>query len=96
MIPKTTLIVGAIGVVCTVLSTAVACSNKAQQPYNDAQRTRVQNDSPATVGNMPDGFSNWSRKCDGPDMVYTIYHNDSPYGGIAVVANDPRCTGGAR
>lgn len=88
--------VAAIGIAGTVLSTAVACSNKSQQTYNDAPRTAVQNDAPATVGNMPDGFSNFARKCDGPDMVYTIFHNDSPYGAIAVVANDPRCTGGAR
>ena len=42
---------------------------------------------------MPDGFSNFARKCDGPNMVYTLYHGASAYGGIAVVPNDPRCTG---
>lgn len=90
---KPTLAVAVIAVAGTVLSSAVACSNKSQQPYNDAPRTAVQNDGPATVGNMPDGFSNWARKCDGPDMVYTLYHGDGAYGAIAVVAGDPRCTG---
>lgn len=40
---------------------------------------------------MPDGFSNWASKCDGPNRVYTIYHGDQKYGSIAVVPNDPRC-----
>ena len=82
----------AVGGFALVISLA-ACSNKASQDYNDAPRTAVQNGAPATVGNMPDGFSNWARKCDGPDMVYVLLHSDSAYGGISVVANDPRCAG---
>jgi len=50
----------------------------------------------ADVINMPDGFSNVAAKCNGPNMVYTIYHGNfadsRDYGSIAVVANDPRCT----
>lgn len=91
------LLTGASALFGIALVTSVAaCTNKAQQVYNDAPRTAVQNSAPATVGNMPDGFSNWARKCDGPDMVYTLFHSDSAYGGIAVVANDPRCTGTAK
>lgn len=70
-----------------------ACGNKATQQFNDAPRTADQNSAPATVGNMPDGFGNWARKCDGPNMVYVIFHNDNAYGAISVVPNDPRCTG---
>lgn len=77
-----------------LVTTLGACSNKSQQVYNDAPRTAVQNGAPATVGNMPDGFSNWARKCDGPDMVYVLYHGDGAYGGISVALNDPRCAGG--
>lgn len=43
---------------------------------------------------MPDGFSNIASKCDGPNRVYVVFHSDSAYGSVAVVANDPRCTGG--
>jgi hypothetical protein len=42
---------------------------------------------------MPDGFSNVAHKCDGPDMVYVIFHNDGAYGSVAIAPNDPRCTG---
>jgi hypothetical protein len=50
------------------------------------------NNDPAVVGSMPDGFGNWAAKCDGPNMVYTLFHQDSAYGGISVVPNDPRCS----
>lgn len=51
---------------------------------------------PADIINMPDGYSNVSHKCDGPNMVYVIYHGSSTegakaYGSVAVVPNDPRC-----
>lgn len=65
---------------------------KASEPFKDAPRGSV-NDSPADTGTMPDGFGNWASKCDGNNRVYTLFHSDSAYGGIAVVPNDPRCTG---
>jgi hypothetical protein len=51
---------------------------------------------PADIINMPDGFSNVAYKCNGPNMVYVIYHKGmdnsaQPYGALAVVAGDPRC-----
>jgi hypothetical protein len=51
----------------------------------------------ADLINMPDGYSNVAHKCDGPNMVYVIYHGSvtegpKAYGSVAVVANDPRCT----
>lgn len=72
---------------------AAGCSNKAQQVYNDAPRTTVQNAAPAEVGNMPDGFSNFATKCDHGNRVYVIYHGDSGYGSLAVVPQDPSCQG---
>ena len=97
MTRRLAVLTGAIALSGLALVTGVAaCSNKAQQVYNDAPRTQDENDSPATVGNMPDGFSNWARKCDGPNMVYALYHGDSAYGAIAVAGNDPRCTGAPR
>lgn len=66
-------------------------SSKLSEPFNDADRgARI--DGPADVGTMPDGFGNWAAKCDGTTRVYTLYHADSPYGGIAVSPNDPKCT----
>lgn len=51
---------------------------------------------PADLINMPDGYSNVAHKCDGPNMVYVIYHGNTregpkAYGALAVVPNDPRC-----
>lgn len=81
------------GGLAAVALAATACGAKATEPFKDAPRSGTTNNAPATVGTMPDGFNNWARKCDGKNMVYTTFHGDSPYGGIAVVANDPRCTG---
>lgn len=78
-----------------------ACGNdtKSAEQYKDAP-VASRNDTAAVVGTMPDGFNNWAAKCDGPNRVYTIFHfkttkntDDGAYGSIAVVPNDPRCTG---
>lgn len=84
-----------------VAVTATGChnpfgGNKANQQFNDAGRTATENDGPAQVISMPDGFSNLASKCDGPNRVYVVFHNNNPYGSVAVVANDPRCTSGAK
>lgn len=68
---------------------AASC-DKASEPFKDAPRDG-QNNGPAHVITMPDGFSNVSAKCDGPDMVYVIFHGDHTYGSVAIHANDPRC-----
>lgn len=65
---------------------------KMTEPFNDADRAGT-NSSPADVITFPDGFSNVSSKCDGTNRVYVLYHQNDPYGGIAVVPNDPRCEG---
>lgn len=71
------------------------CQSKLTEPYNDAPRASL-NDKPADVLSFPDGFNNVAAKCDGPNRVYVVFHKDSPYGSVAVVANDPRCSGGPR
>jgi len=70
----------------------VACGAKANEPFQDAP-INSRNMAPAIVGNMPDGFSNWAAKCDGPNMVYVLFHSDGAYGSFNVVPNDPRCKG---
>lgn len=69
-----------------------SCSKKATEQFRDAPRGTHTNTAPATVVEMPDGFSNLSGKCDGPDYVYVIFHNNSPYGSITAVKDDARCT----
>lgn len=62
-----------------------ACEQEQDAPVNSRDKTA------ATLMNMPDGFSNVAHKCDGPNMVYTVFHGDSSYGSVAVAPNDPRC-----
>lgn len=65
-------------------------SDKISEPYKDAPRTGM-NTSGAETGSMPDGFSNYSTKCDRPGIrVYVLYHADAPYGSITAIA-DPKC-----
>jgi hypothetical protein len=77
---------------------ACGSDSKTVEQYKDAG-VSSRNDAPAEVGTMPDGFSNWASKCDGPNRVYTVFHYNNAKdtggdvaGAIAVVANDPRCT----
>lgn len=63
---------------------------KFTEPFKDAD-VAGRNDDAAIIGTMPDGFNNWAFKCNGTDGVYTTYHGDSAYGGIAVIPNDKNC-----
>lgn len=75
-----------------ILTLALAgCSgSKATEQYKDAERSASNTDS-AETGSMPDGFSNYATKCDRPGIrVYVLFHEDAPYGSIAVIA-DPNC-----
>lgn len=82
-----------IAIITTLIAGTLALSacGESTQDANTGDR----NVGPADIINMPDGFSNVAHKCDGPNMVYVIYHgasgNVSAYGSVAVVANDPRC-----
>lgn len=65
---------------------------KAAEPYNDSAVNSHLNGT-AQAANMPDGFSNWSDKCDNHgNRVFTIFHGDSGYGSISVT-RDPSCPG---
>lgn len=73
----------------------VACgSGKGAEPFKDAPRSGERNNAPAGLISFPDGFSNASSKCDGPNRVYVAFHGDSKYAAIAVVPGDPRCARG--
>ena len=50
---------------------------------------------PASVIQFPYGFRNVAYKCDGPNMIYSgsAGADDTLPPSIAVVPNDPRCTG---
>jgi hypothetical protein len=69
---------------------ASGCMDKQTEAYKDSG-VSARNNTPAQVIEMPDGFSNLSAKCDGPNMVYVIFHNNNNYGSVAVAPNDPRC-----
>lgn len=81
-------------IACTSLAllalTLTACGTKGLEPFKDAPVGGRVNE-PAVIGEMPDGFGNWARTCDGTTAVYTLFHHDSAYGGVAVVANSPEC-----
>lgn len=75
-----------------ILLLASGCS-KFTEPFKDAPRSHVDNGQPADLIRMPDGFSNAATKCDHGNRIYIAYHGDSGYAAIAVVPNDPSCTG---
>ncbi|TQE33143.1 hypothetical protein [Streptomyces ipomoeae] len=84
---------GALAAVTLGSVLALTGCSKFSEPFKDAPRSGVDNGEPADLIRMPDGFSNAASKCDGPNRIYVLYHGDNSYGSIAVVANDPRCTG---
>lgn len=65
---------------------------KITEKFKDAPRGET-NNGPADIITMPDGFSNVSSKCDGPNRVYVVFKSNSAYGAVAVAPTDPRCRG---
>ncbi|MGW3929812.1 hypothetical protein ACWECC_17155 [Streptomyces microflavus] len=81
------------GVIAAVLTlTLAACGEKFSEPFKDAPRSNKENGASMDLIRMADGFSNVGNKCDGPNMVYVLYHGDKAYGSLSVVKDDPRCT----
>jgi hypothetical protein len=78
--------------VALLLLAGCDATGKAAQPFDDAQ-VAGHNTGKADVINMPDGFSNVATKCDHGNRIYVVYHGDSTYGSITVVAKDPTCGG---
>lgn len=84
---RPTIVIVALG--CIALT---GCSfDKATQPFQDAPRTGAVNKAPADVITLPDGFTNLTSKCDGPNRIYVSYHGNSAYAAITAVPGDPRC-----
>lgn len=71
-------------------TTAESCTHASDNSHQIAQPT-----GPATIIQFPFGFRNVAYKCDGPNMVYSgsAGADDTLPPSIAVVPNDPRCTG---
>lgn len=82
--------VGRVAALAAVVLSMAGCGQKAREPFRDAS-VAGRNEDPARVISFPDGFSNLSGKCDGPNMVYSAFKGDNNRASIAVVPNDPRC-----
>lgn len=54
----------------------------------DAPVDQQQNNEPAHIVNMPDGFMNIAWKCEGHNGIYAHTRDAAP----VVVPNDPNCT----
>lgn len=80
------------GIVTGGLFVALSACSGAHTSNNDKV---VIPTGPANVIQFPYGFRNVAYKCDGPNMVYSgsAGVDDKLPPSIAVVANDPRCTG---
>jgi hypothetical protein len=82
---------GKLGLVTGLLAVGATGCASMTEPYNDAP-VGTKDDSSADIYSMPDGFSNFSSKCDkNGNRVYVVYHGESPYGAVAVVGQDPTC-----
>lgn len=85
------MVVAIIAAIAALSFALAGCgASKHTEPYKDAHRGS-NNSAPADTGTMPDGFSNFSSKCDHGNRVYTLFHHDSAYGGITVVPNAEGC-----
>lgn len=49
------------------------------------------NSSPATIINMPDGFTTVAFTCFRGNGVYEIFHTDKGTGSVSVVSHDSAC-----
>jgi hypothetical protein len=89
---RTALLAGA-ALVAVVGSTAGACGAKGT---GDAPVEPVssQNNNPAHIINMPDGFPNVAFKCDGKVGIYVVSHAKTDVAPV-IVQNDVRCGGGS-
>lgn len=87
---RVAIITGAITAALTA-GGLTACGAKFTEPYKDAPRSGVDNGQAVDLIRNADGFSNLSTKCDHGNRLYVVYHGDSAYGAVAVVADDPTC-----
>ena len=66
-----------------------ACA-KASEPFRDAS-VQGRNSDPAYVGEMPDGFSNFSYKCIGDTMVVVAFKGDDNRAAVATAVGASVC-----
>jgi hypothetical protein len=68
-------------------------SDKISQPFNDAPTKGEPDETAARIFAMPDGFNNVAIKCipRTHSGVATLYHGDSPYGGVVIFQNAEVC-----
>lgn len=83
----------AAGLVALAALSLTSCDNKLTEPFKDAPRSGIDNNTPMDVVNGSDGFSNLGTKCDHGNRVYVAYHGNSNYAAVAVVPQDPTCKG---
>lgn len=88
---KKRIIIGLAGVTLAGIA-LVGCGDKQREWMKDSP-IAARDNTPADVFNMPDGFSNFAAKCEGPNRVYVAFKGDANRAAIAVVPNDPRCVG---
>jgi hypothetical protein len=88
---RTTRIAAA--VLVAVAAFSLTSCDKFTEPFQDAPRSGVDNNTPMDVVTGSDGFSNLGTKCDHGNRVYVAFHGDSKYAAIAVVPQDPTCRG---
>lgn len=74
-----------------IIGALISC-DKIAEPYKDAERG-ASNTGAADTVTFPDGFSNVATKCDHGNRIYVAFKGDSNRAAIAVVANDPTCSG---
>ena len=84
-------VVGGVVVATLALVGLAGCGDKATEPFKDAPRSGSDNNLPADIVRMPDGFSNAATKCDHGNRIYSAFKGDSNRASIAVVPKDPSC-----
>lgn len=77
--------------VAVAIVLAASCSDKETERFNDAPRADGENNDPAEIITMPDGFSNLATKCDNGNRIYVAFKGDDNRAAIAVVPDDPTC-----
>lgn len=92
MLRRTKVSLAALGGVLVFTFVGATSCESFNEPFNDAKRTDVTNGGPADIVTFPDGFSNWSTKCDHGNRLYSAYHGDTgPWAAGMIVPKDATC-----
>jgi hypothetical protein len=89
---KTKVSIAALGAIGAFLLFGATSCDSWNEPFNDAPRSKVTNGDAADIVTFPDGFSNWSTKCDHGNRIYSAYHGDTgPWAAGLIVPKDATC-----